>query len=112
MMPRAAGAPSRESAAAAAWTPASMVLRSRCTPITPVDDTSTCSEGQPSAAPVSAAVARAVSSPWLPVQAFAQPLFTITARTCPREAARLARDTCTGAACTWFVVKSAAADAG
>ena len=57
--------------------------------MTPVDDTSTCSAGQPSAAPVSAAVACAVSSPWLPVQAFAQPLFTITARTCPRAAARL-----------------------
>ncbi len=74
--------------------------------MTPVDATSTCCGAQPSAAAVAATVASVVARPSAPVHAFAQPLLTMTACAWPPDETRLARDTFTGAACTWFVVKS------
>ncbi len=80
--------------------------------MTPVDATSTCCGAQPSAAAVAATVASVVARPSAPVHALAQPLLTMTACALPPEETRLARDTCTGAACTWFVVKRPAAATG
>jgi hypothetical protein len=80
--------------------------------MTPVEATSTCSTGQPTTRAVSSAISRATFIPSLPVQAFAHPLLMTIARVEPCERARCSRDTTTGAACTRFVVKTAAAVAG
>ena len=51
-------------------------------PITPVERTTTSSAAMPSSRAVSAAVARASSSPRMPVAAFALPEFATTACGC------------------------------
>ena len=80
--------------------------------MTPVDATSTSSASQPSARAVSAHISRATCIPAGPVQAFAQPLLTTTARAVPPVASRCSREMRTGAAVAWLVVNTAAADAG
>src|ERR1700676_1359052 len=57
-------------------------------------------------------MARAAASPSLPEQQFAFPEFTIRARIFWRDFVKCDRDRITGAAATWFVVKTAAAAAG
>ncbi len=84
MMARAASAPpSAESAAVAAGRPVPKGAMGRCTPMTPVDATSTSEAGQPTASPAITAVSRAASRPGSPVAAFALPEFTTTARAVP-----------------------------
>ena len=113
MIARAASAPSLAlSAAIAAGRPRRILSSDSETPITPVEATSTCSVGQPTSRAASAAIPRATSRPSSPVHAFAQPLFTITARAVCRERARCSRETTTGAACALLVVNTAAAAAG
>ena len=63
--------------------PASILTMSSFTPMTPVDDTSTSDAEHPTVRAVSSAMARACARPSTPVQAFAQPLFTTTARARP-----------------------------
>ena len=75
----AASDPATSSARPADCTPFRIFSRLRCTPITPVDATSTCSLAQPTVAAVAAAIALAALRPTSPVQALAQPLFTTTA---------------------------------
>ena len=113
MMARAAAAPwSAPSAPNAAGSAARILSIESATPMTPVEATSTCSAGQPTRRAVSAAMSRATCMPASPVQAFAQPLLTMTARAGPPDRARCSRETTTGAACARLVVKTAAAVAG
>ena len=107
MMARAAsGPPSRDSRGAASAMPArSFGIGSR-TPITPVEATTTCSTGQPTACAVSAAISLASARPASPVAALAQPAFATIARV--RPPARCSRETRTGAACARLVVKTPA----
>ena len=58
----------------------------------PVDATSTCSGAQPTRRAASSAMARATAIPSSPVQAFAQPLLTMTARAWPPDRVRCSRD--------------------
>src|SRR5207245_567970 len=81
-------------------------------PIRPVEATNTCSAGRSSASPARAAMRRAWARPCAPVHALAQPLLTTIARARPRVARRCSRDTRIGAACTRFVVNTAAACVG
>src|SRR5437762_8346330 len=83
----------------------------RPTPITPVDATSTCSDGQPSASATSSAIRVALASPSSPVQALAQPLLTTIAQPVPRAMSRWRFDTSTGAAWARLVVKMPAIEA-
>jgi len=82
------------------------------TPMTPVDATRISSAAQPSVSPAVRAISRASRRPFSPVQAFAQPLLTTTARATPPERDRCSRETRTGAACARLMVKTAAAVAG
>src|SRR5208282_2793661 len=81
-------------------------------PITPVEQTRISRGGQPSARAILAAVERDAARPSGPVQQFALPELTMTARTFPRDSFKWALQTRTGAACTRFVVKMAAVLAG
>jgi hypothetical protein len=81
-----------------------------CTPITPVERTSTCAGSSPSAAAASACVARAAASPCSPVAAFAIPELTTTA--CGSATASASCDTSTGAAFRRLAVNIAAPTAG
>ena len=84
MMARAASAPPpADSSDAAAGRPIPNGARGSCTPMTPVDATSTSDAGQPTASPAMRAVSRAASKPGSPVAAFAFPEFTTTARAVP-----------------------------
>ena len=86
MMARAASAPwSAASALTAAGRPPRIFWMSSATPITPVEETSTCSTGHLIARAVSAAMSRATCIPSSPVQALAQPLFTTIARATPPD---------------------------
>src|ERR1700722_18046207 len=82
------------------------------TPITPVEHTKTSCGLQPSKPESFAAVLREAVSPGEPVQQFAFPELTITARILWRDLCKCSRERRTGAACTRFVVKTAAAEAG
>ncbi len=89
---------------------ASIFGMGNCTPMRPVEQTRTSRSLMPSAFAVARHMARAASSPWGPVQAFALPLFAMMARApAPR---RCAADTSTGAAFTRLVVKVPAATEG
>jgi len=98
------------SAAAARAAPAWMRAIGRLTPITPVEHTSTNRSSIASAPATAAAISRALIIPCSPVQALAQPLLIATAWALP--AATRSRSSCTGAAATRFVVKTAATAAG
>jgi hypothetical protein len=104
----AAAEPSR--AAAAARIPSSTHGMGRCRPMTPVEQTSICSAGQPTSSAARAAIRRASSRPRWPVQALALP----EQMTTPRASARgsRSRQTRTGAATTRFCVNTPAAAAG
>ena len=82
----------------------------KCRPMTPVEQTRTCSGRQASSSAATAVILRASSRPRLPVQALALPEQT----TMPRASARGNRSwqTWTGAARTRFCVKTPAAAAG
>ena len=82
------------------------------TPITPVEHTKTSCGVMPSSAAARRAVARAAVIPAGPTEQFALPEFTTTARRRPFAFRRCLRQSTTGAACTRFVVKTAAAEAG
>ena len=97
-------------AAAARDAPARMRAIGSVTPITPVEHTSTSRSSIPSAPATAAAISRASAIPCSPVQALAQPLLMATARAWP--AATRSRSSCTGAAATRLVVKTAATAAG
>ena len=94
-------------APAAASTPASSRSSGSRSPISPVEQTAISAAGQEIASASRCAVSRVSSWPAGPVQAFAPPEFSTTARTWPP------RVTCsvqrTGAAFTRFDVKTAAA---
>lgn len=81
-------------------------------PMTPVEQTSTSSFLQPSSRATLAAVLRDAASPSGPVAQLAFPEFTITARMRLAARRRCSRETITGAACTRFLVKTHAAEAG
>ena len=104
----AAAPPPPLSAATAALSTAgsSRSIASRC-PMRPVEQTAISAAGQEIASASRCAVSRVSASPAGPVQAFAPPEFSTTARTWPPRA------TCsvqrTGAAFTLFDVKTAAA---
>src|SRR5580692_5542765 len=83
----------------------------RGTPITPVEQTTTCFAPQPSSSATRLAVAREATMPPGPTEQLAFPELTITARIAPAEARTCSRDSTTGGACTRFCVKTAAADA-
>ena len=80
--------------------------------MTPVEDTSTCSTGQPTRSAAVTAMSRASVSPRAPVQALAQPLLTTTAAVVPSDRRRCSRVTVTGAATARLVVKMPADRAG
>ena len=93
-------------AAAAAGMPASSSGIGNRSPIRPVEQTATSSTGQSSAAAVSSAIRAASAMPGSPVQAFAPPELSTTARRVPSATCR---DQRTGAAWTRLLVKTAAA---
>ena len=95
---------------AALWMPATTSSIGSWVPITPVDATSTCEDGTPSAAPASATIVQALSRPAVPVQALAEPELVTIARARPPWI--WARLTVTGAATTRLVVNTPAAVAG
>src|SRR5262249_22738878 len=74
------------------------------TPITPVEQTSTCCGRQPSSRAAAVAVRRAAALPADPVAQLAFPELTTIARRSPAEARKCALERTTGAACTRFVV--------
>src|SRR5882762_7155974 len=82
------------------------------TPITPVEQTTTCFTRQPSIFATSCAVASEAAMPPGPTEQFAFPEFTMTARIASGDARTWARERITGGACTRFCVNTAAADAG
>src|SRR5918993_26065 len=100
--------PERSRAAAALATPSLTRAASSGTPITPVEQTSTCSGRQPSSAAARSTVVSTAASPAGPVQALALPEFSTTTRA-SAEAASRSRDQTTGAATTWLVVNTPAA---
>ena len=109
MMARAASEwCSRPSWSAAAPIPRVTLSISSGSPITPVDEMSTCSGWQSSARARAAAIWTAFCKPASPVQALAHPLLTTMARARPADAARWLRHTTTGAATARLVVKTAA----
>ena len=76
--------PSRREARAAAAIPARTLSIGRCTPMTPVEATTTSAGGQPSGRRGDRAPSRARrAGPCSPVAALAQPAFTTTARAPP-----------------------------
>ena len=85
MMARAALAPplTTESSRAARGMPVANGSSGRCSPITPVEATSTSAGAQPRTSLAMAAVSRAAASPRSPVAAFALPEFTTTACAMP-----------------------------
>src|SRR5579872_213183 len=82
------------------------------TPITPVEQTTTCFAPHPSSSATRSAVAREATMPPGPTEQLALPELTMTARIAPAEARTCSRESTTGGACTRFCVKTAAADAG
>src|SRR5467141_836881 len=82
------------------------------TPITPVEQTTTCFIAQPINFAMCRAVAREATMPPGPTEQFAFPELTITARMASDDARTWARERITGGACTRFCVNTAAADAG
>src|SRR5712671_4912043 len=82
------------------------------TPITPVEQTTTCCARQPSNFATWSAVAREAAMPPGPTEQLAFPELTMTARIADADSCTCVRDRITGAACTRFCVKTAAADAG
>src|SRR5579883_2209019 len=82
------------------------------TPITPVEQTTTCSPRQARSSATLSAVALEAIMPPGPTEQFAFPELTITARIAPEEARTCSRDNTTGGACTRFCVNTAAAEAG
>jgi len=82
-----------------------------CTPITPVEFTSTASGAQSSSCATASTVAWQAASPCGPVAALAQPELTSSAVQWPRLRARFVRDTWIGAAATRLRVNMAAATA-
>ncbi|BAS12998.1 hypothetical protein AHiyo8_13010 [Arthrobacter sp. Hiyo8] len=103
----AAGPPFSESSANAASMPGMILSIGSCSPISPVEQTTTSEAEIPSTAATFSAVACVFWNPCGPVQALAPPEFRTTASTRPSE--RTWRDQCTGAAATRFEVKTAAA---
>src|ERR1700744_483306 len=82
-------------------------------PITPVEHTKTCEESRSvSSCATFRDVASEAEYPSEPVQQFALPELTTTARIFPRDRRKWACDRRTGAACTRLVVNIAAAVAG
>src|ERR1700722_516009 len=82
------------------------------TPITPVEQTTTCCAPQPSVSATRSAVAREATMPPGPTEQLALPELTMMARIAPAEARTCSRERTTGGACTRFCVNTAAADAG
>ena len=111
MASAAAPCPSRLSAPTACVMPWRSFSPFSWTPITPVEETRTCSAEHPMARAVSVAIVRATASPWSPVQAFAHPLLTTMDDAAPCDTRRCSRVTTTGAATARFVVKMPAARA-
>ena len=111
MASAAAGPPSGTQAATALGMPLSMASIGRLNPMRPVEQTSTSSVSQPSSWAVSSHIRLASAMPWLPVAAFALPLFSTTAVAEPRVA-RCWRETTTGAAVSLLEVKTPAAASG
>src|SRR5690349_20169891 len=97
----------------AALTKGGTAFRMRSTrngkPITPVEQTNTCSGSQPNSRATAWAVAWDAAIPSSPVAQFALREFTITARMRDADLRRWRRQRTTGAACTRFWVKTAAA---
>ena len=97
----------------AALTKAGTALRMRSVrngrPITPVEQTNTCSLSQPTSRATACAVASAAAIPASPVAQFALRELTITARMRDAALRRCLRQRTTGAACTRFCVKTPAA---
>ena len=111
MMAVAASSPVRSSSASTASGMAPRSLSTgNGTPITPVDATITSSGAHPRAFASASAVATASRSPCAPVHALAFPALMMTARAMPPAIWR--RETVTGAAATWLVVKTPAAGTG
>ena len=108
MASAAAGPPDRSRAPAALATPSVTLATSSGTPITPVEQTSTCSARQPSSAAARSTVASTAAGPAGPVQALALPELSTTTRASAEPASR-SRDHTTGAATTWLVVNTPAA---
>ena len=82
----------------AAWTPERIFAGSSCTPITPVDATSTRSLVHPVAEAAASAISRATRIPASPVHALAHPLLTTIVFACPPDRVRCSRESTTGAA--------------
>src|SRR5260370_20569687 len=82
------------------------------TPITPVEQTTTCFTRQSSIFATRCAVASEAAIPPGPTEQFAFPELTMTARIASADARTWARERITGGACTRFCVNTAAADAG
>ena len=94
------------SASYSAGMPSSITWTFNVWPMTPVEETSTSSGGQPMALAAAAHILMAFSSPW-GAQALALPLLATMARALP--SARCLRSTWMGAAFTTLVVNMAAA---
>ena len=107
----AAAKPSSDNPAASAGTLSTISDGSSSTPITPVDDGITWFTGTFNCLATARQQASATFSP-VRVAQLALPAFTSTALTLPLDSARCLRPITTGAACTRFCVKTAAADAG
>ena len=103
----AAGPPSAARAAVAEPIPARIFSMGSCSPISPVEQTTTSVAETPRASAVFSAVVCVFWNPWGPVQALAPPELRITAST--RPSLTTSRDQCTGAAATRLDVKTAAA---
>src|SRR5690348_6391862 len=105
--------PNPSAVRSAALTKAGTALRMRSTrkgrPITPVEQTNICSGSQPSSRATPWAVAWDAAIPSSPVAQFAFREFTITARMRDADLRKWRRQRTTGAACTRFWVKTAAA---
>ncbi len=113
MMPRAALCPSRLSAAKAAVAPVTTLSTGRCTPMTPVEETSTCSTGQPTRSATDGdRRPRRRQALGAGAGVGAAAVDDRPRGPSPPLAATCSRETRTGAACTWLVVKTAATDAG
>ena len=97
-------------AAAAAAMPGSIFSIGRCTPISPVEHTATCSTGSRRWLAVSSRIRAASASPCLPVQALALPALTTTA--CRWAQSLVSRVSRTGAAAAALLVNVAAETAG
>ena len=110
MMASAASAAARcpgASAAATAGTPPRTTSIGSCSPISPVEHTTTSPAPMPSCSPTSSAVSCVFWKPCGPVHAFAPPELSTTARARPCRIT--SRDQWTGAAATRLLVNWAAA---